>query len=71
MGVEGKKLKREVSISEMLPIIKKKKKVALHYHLYTKCASCEFCSGFHSYNNSKKICTLDFVTKIFYYAKPN
>lgn len=57
--VGGKKLRGEVSVSEILPdYLKRKKKVALRYHLYTKCASCEFCSGFHTYNNSKRFAHL-------------
>lgn len=31
----------------------KKKKVALCYHLYTRCASCGFCPRLHTSNNSK------------------
>ena len=55
-GGGGRKLRgKEVSVSEILPdyFKKKKKKVALRYHLSTKCAACEFYCRFHIYNSKR------------------
>ena len=63
-GRDGKEAeKRRSRHFEMLPD-HSKRKAALHSHLHTQCAPCEFGSSCHT-TMIPKVCTSDFITKYF------
>lgn len=68
-GAGGKKLRAEVSISEILPdYLKRKKKVALRYHLYTNEHPANSVPDFIPI--IPKGLHIRLCNEIFYYTKP-